>query len=230
MTMTLTHRVLPVIHHVSTEVSVAQADLAMRCGADGVFLISHDGRNMDLFKPAHIIRSRYPMAKLGINLLGVSAVAALDEVASANLNMLWTDNPDVSSLGPGKVAKAIAFFLSLHSGFEFFGSVAFKYQAVEPDPAGAAVEAMKLGMIATTSGPATGNAPTVEKLAAMRAAIGPTARVAVASGMTVENVGSFLPYVTDFLVATGVSSDIHHFDETLLRQFVEAVRVETVSR
>ena len=221
------HRVLPVIHHLDTETSVSQADLAMRCGADGVFLISHDGRNADLFKPAHLIRARHPQAKLGINMLGTSALSALDQVVDANINMLWTDNPDVSSLGPGKAAKSIAFFLSLHRGFEFFGSVAFKYQAVEPDPPGAAVAAHALGMIATTSGSAAGSAPPVEKLASMRAAIGPEARLAVASGMTVVNVVMFLPYVNDFLVATGVSHDMHHFDELLLAQFVSQVRFET---
>ena len=224
------YRVLPVIHHRDTETSVAQADLAMRCGADGVFLISHEGRNADLFKPAHLIRARHPTAKLGINLLGVSAVAALDAAVEAHINMLWTDNPDVSSLGPGKAAKAIGFFLRLHAGFEFFGSVAFKYQAIEPYPPGAAVEACKLGMIATTSGAATGKAPAVHKLAGMRDAIGRNARLAVASGMTAENVNSFLPYVNDFLVATGVSRDMHHFDEDLMVSFVTAVRRGHVNR
>ena len=217
------HRVFPVIHHLDTETSVSQAELAVRCGADGVFLISHDGRNDDLFRPAKIIAARWPGA-LGLNLLGVDPHKALNAVRDAGLNMVWSDDPDVSSLGPGKTAAAMAIFLQLHAGFRFFGSVAFKYQPVEPFPAAAAVAAKRISMIPTTSGVATASAPEIAKIKSMRRAIGPDCRLAIASGMTPENVSDYLPYASDFLVASGVSVDAHHFDPALLVAFIAAVR------
>lgn len=121
---------------------------------------------------------------------------------------------------------AVANALQQPKAPRFYGSVAFKYQAPEPDPAGAAVQALKLCMLPTTSGPGTGHAPDVEKARSMAAAVarGPLGgELAVASGMTPENVSAFLPYFTHFLVATGVSKDEHHFDEARLVQFIEKV-------
>lgn len=44
--------------------------------------------------------------------------------------------------------------------------------------------------------------------------------VAVAAGMTLDNVAAFLPYFTHYLVGTGVWRNTHHFDETQLAQSV----------
>lgn len=215
--------VSPVIHHLDRETSIDQAALAFQAGADGVFLISHRGADNALFEPAAVIKSSYPEKRVGLNLLDSSAFNALRLVAAEGLDMVWADSPGVDSKSSGIDAGLIRAWLDAHRKVEFFGSVAFKYQPHEPNPAGAAVRAEKHGMLPTTSGEATGQPPTVAKAAAMYAAL-KNGRLAVASGMTPENVREYLPYFTHYLVATGVSRDHYHFDEGRLAEFVRIVK------
>jgi len=48
--------------------------------------------------------------------------------------------------------------------------------------------------------------------------------LAIASGITPENVGTFLPYVDYVLCATGISDDFHNLNPDRVRQLVETVR------
>lgn len=217
------HLVLPVVHYKDSETAVAQATLALNLGADGIFLISHSGSNRALYKPATILKNVFPDKLVGLNLLGESALTALDEVQHLELDMVWTDTPGVSSKGLTAEGLLLEEKLARMSRKPlFFGSVAFKYQPVEPQPGTAAQRAAKAGMLPTTSGSATGAPPSVEKAREMKEAVndGP---LAVASGMTPENVADYLPYFSHYLVATGVSLDEHHFDATRLKQFVATV-------
>lgn len=67
--------------------------------------------------------------------------------------------------------------------------------------------------------------PTPEA-AAERAAIGNDAPLAIASGVTPDNVSAFLPHVSHILVSTGVSASFHEFDPARLRALVVASAIE----
>lgn len=218
------HLVLPVVHYLDCDTSVEQASLAFSLGADGVFFISHNGANKALYKPATIVKSVHPNKLIGLNLLGESPLHALTEVRRLELDMVWTDTPGVSSEGLTPLGAELQTRLA-HMAKKplFFGSVAFKYQPKEPHPGAAARQAMLAGMLPTTSGTATGSPPSVEKAREMKSAVDDGA-LAVASGMTPENVVEYLPYFSHFLVATGVSVDEHHFDAKKLEAFVKAVQ------
>lgn len=218
--------VLPVIHHLNEATTLEQAELAFCCGAQGVFLISHRNADSELEAPAVALRARHPDRFIGVNFLSMPAVLAVRLARKLGLQMVWADQVGVHSDGVTDEGRALGELLAAapHFGMPaLFGSVAFKYQAPDANPGLAAFLASVLGMIPTTSGPGTGEAPSVEKIRTMREALGKEQFLAVASGMTPENVGEFLPYVTHFLVATGVSRDAHHFDEVRLREFVRVV-------
>jgi hypothetical protein len=217
-------QVLPVIHLLDGKTAYEQAKLAFSVGADGVFLISHSGQDKLVIQLASAWKKRHPNKQIGWNLLGLSVLDSLFFAQRSGIDMVWADMPGVTSGGPSQVGRQVATMLLQKDAPQFFGSVAFKYQAPEPNPAAAAMEAAKLGMLVTTSGPGTGHAPDVEKARVMSEAVaGFGGELAIASGMTPENVSSFLPYATHFLVATGVSRDEHHFDEARLAQFIETV-------
>lgn len=222
--MTFARLVLPVVHHKDNATTFDQTMLALTLGADGVFLISHGGHDEQLLDLTRRMKASFKNKLIGLNLLGYDALDAFNAGIDAGADMVWADAPGVTSNGITHEAKAIAMRIREQPDVAFFGSVAFKYQAPEPCPAHAAATAAKLGMLTTTSGSGTGSAPPVEKIRAMRASLGPTAPLAVASGMTVDNVGMFLPMVSHYLVATGVSRDDHHFDEATLGAFIRAVR------
>lgn len=215
-------QVLPVVHYLNYTLALSEADLAFRAGADGVFLISHGNENKALPRLARILKDRYPGKRIGLNLLGESPLQALDIAEQAGLDMVWADNPGVSSAGWTEAGAELAEHLRNGSPVAFFGSVAFKYQPYEPEPGRAAVLAALNGMLPTTSGTATGAAPEIEKIRLMSEALA-GGQLAVASGMTPGNVADYLPYITHYLVATGVSHDAHHFDEAKLSAFIRTV-------
>lgn len=221
-------QVLPVIHHLDAETSCAQAELAFGAGAHGVFLISHDGRNDELAPIAIGIKSDFPDKVVGINFLGCGALSALQQVANAELDAVWADDPGVTSSYTSTEAKTIAKWLDDHpQGPVFFGSVAFKYQPHEPNPGEAAKKARALGMIPTTSGVGTGVPPVLKKIETMHESL-EGGCLAVASGMIPLNIPIYRPFVSHYLVATGVSIDMHHFDPESLHQL--CVQVETAPK
>ena len=65
--------------------------------------------------------------------------------------------------------------------------------------------------------------PTHEQIQQIRAAIGPHP-LAIASGLTPENIAAYLPYANYFLVATGISRSFDSFDPARARAFVQRVR------
>jgi predicted TIM-barrel enzyme len=77
--------------------------------------------------------------------------------------------------------------------------------------------------VVTTSGPGTGLPANVEKISRMKQALGDFP-LAIASGITSENIHKYLPYATCFLVATGISKDFHSIDPERLRVLIENVR------
>jgi hypothetical protein len=213
-----------VIHHLDRATSLGEAKVAFTSNADGVFLISHNGADHALIGLAKEIKNAYPKKLVGINLLQSTALDALRLAAEHGIDMVWADDPGVRSDQVTSEAIEIGHWLVDHGGSVlFFGSVAFKYQPNDPNPAKAALSAAKLGMIPTTSGQATGQAPDVDKVRAMREALGPNYSLGIASGITPDNVSEYTPYATHFLVATGVSKDQHHFDQAKVDQLATEV-------
>lgn len=214
----------PVVHCVDSAQVQRAVEVAMGNGADGVFLINQGG-----FVRSEVVRAaKSALASgapfVGVNLLGLRADDALDTIGTTSIPGLWCDDAKVwldHYDGPARAVAANARLLDRR----FFGGVALKYRREIPvarlgEIARMAVEA---GVeIITTSGPATGSPPTVGKVAAMRAAIGDHA-LAIASGITPENVGAFLPYVDAFLVATGIEDSFGVFDPGKVRALADQI-------
>ncbi len=224
-------RVIPVIHHIAPNLSLEQAKLAFELGADGVFLISHHGDDASLIPLVNQIRQERPTAWLGINFLskGLPDAFALAIDSDVRIDGIWSDRPGVTSAGYDTEARHLATYrASLDDAGRpaptIFASVAFKYQAFEPDPGLAAAKALELSFTPTTSGAATGSAPSLAKIEGIRRAIGPDAPLACASGMTLDNIAVFAPLLSHVLVATGVSRDEHHFDARRLETFIHLAR------
>jgi len=206
-------KVIPVIHYQSDEQAMRNAERVVDAGCEGVFLIHMDGENELLAPIACRIKSRWTDSLLvGINYLGEDpAKAALSNVANG-LDMTWTDvQLTHSSAEPWSYAAMVRDALANCPKHLLFAGVAFKHQRHEPQPELAARMADEFGFVATTSGSATGVAAEVDKIARLRAALG-AAPLAIASGVTPENVHEYAPHLTHILVATGVSESFYEFD------------------
>ena len=222
-------RIFPVIHHIDSPTTHAEVNQALRLGVDGVFLISHYSSDTayagiaddeTLMCLASELKALHPGSCIGINCLSWSPLHSAQRAVEASLDMIWADSMGVDSSGLTGEGEALMRLAAEHPGIEFFASVAFKYMPEELDPVTAADNARMARFVPTTSGSATGAPPDLEKIRAM-AARGP---LAVASGMTPDNVHLYSPYLSDILVATGIAADEHHLDPGKLARFIKCVR------
>ena len=212
------------IHAVSVPQVLANVELARDCRCDGVFLINHSIDHEELLDCHAQAASRFPGFWMGINSLGTppeEVFAALPPACSG----LWTDNAGIDERQPVQTAAEKVKAARRQSGWSglFFGGVAFKYQRPVEDPGHAARIATQFMDVITTSGAGTGIAANLEKIKAMKAAIGEFP-LAIASGITPENVTDFLPFADCFLVATGIGSSFTELDAGKVRKMVGAVR------
>lgn len=211
-------KILPVIHYLDRVTALAEVDIARTWGADGVFLISHLGDDDELLNVAWEAKQMHKNFPIGINFLAKGAQAAAVAAIENGLDMVWADNMGVDSRGLNALGEDIKALKKTHPQIGFFASVAFKYQALEQVPGLAAKNALNAGFIPTTSGAGTGSAPDMRKIISMSQCV--DGRLAVASGMTPENIAMFAPYLSHVLVSTGVSRDEYHLDIPRLTKLI----------
>ena len=218
-------RVLAVIHHLDVALSAHNAAVAARVGCDGVVFIKMEGRDWEIDGPAREAKAAHPGLLVVANRLSCRADEAIARDAELGLDGTWTDDCGIGSWGEApwvpEIRTALDKARAGNPGFLFFGSVAFKGQRPEPEPAAAARRAAEEPWVVTTSGPGTGYAPDEGKLRIMAEAAGRD-RLAVASGITPANAGMLARHVGWVLAATGISRSFHELDPGLTRELVVA--------
>jgi predicted TIM-barrel enzyme len=223
---------LPVVHPIGREEALASVRIAHDLGVKGVFLIDQGMTERDVLLLMHEARERYPKLWIGLNLLSRPPSRALT-IALATCGFVdgvWSDNAriDERRVDGSAHLQAEAFVTarrdSRWDGL-YFGGVAFKYQreVASVDLGRAAEMSIPYVDVLCTSGPGTGHAADVEKVRALRAGLGDHA-MALASGVTPENVGDYLPYVQAFLVGTGIEKQLGILDPAKIEALMQAMR------
>lgn len=213
-------RVYPVIHFLDSDTTLAEVEVARTCGADGVFLISHALPDRMMLDAAGRAIRRNEGFPIGINLLSMSCFDACVKALEIGSPMVWADRAGVSSSGVTEDGARVADVLASNPGLQVFAGVAFKYQPTETDPVAAANETRRLGFIPTTSGTGTGKAADLGKIKSM----GAGGQLAIASGITPENVRDYAPYLSHILVATGVSRTEFHIAPPKLLSLIDSLQ------
>ncbi len=213
--------VLPVIHVEELDQALRNAQIAREAGCDGIFLINHGGSCADLLTIHGAVQAEFPDWWIGVNCLDMSPWQVF-EVIDRRVAGVWVDNAGIDEQAEvqemaERVAEARA--KSGWSGL-YFGGVAFKYQRPVTDLARAAILASSYMDVVTTSGPGTGKSAQVDKIRTMKEAIGDFP-LAIASGITPQNVNRYLAVADCFLVATGIS---HSWTELEPQRVADLVR------
>lgn len=218
------HVVLPVVHVETLEQARRNTRVARDDGADGAFLINHGMTDADLLAIHADVAAAHPGWWLGVNCLGLSPEQVFGVISPA-VSGVWTDNAGiVESQDAQPYAERVNVVRKARvAECLYFGGVAFKYQRHVDDLEAAARIAARYLDVVTTSGPGTGHAADIEKIRRMKLALGETP-LAIASGITPENVGDYLPVADCFLVATGISQSFTELDPARVRALVERVR------
>lgn len=220
------HALLPVIHVENAAQAIRNVHRAMENGAHGIFLINHSIPSITLLRIYDQVRALYPHAWIGLNCLDLDPEQTLTIVPST-VSALWFDslNLDPRAEDPALRARRYQEFQkALPETWKIFGGVAFKYQPNYYTPAEEAKLVAPFIDVITTSGHETGSAPSVEKIRAMKEAV-PDKPLAIASGITAENVHAFLPYANYFLVATGVSDSHTELNPALVRELADIIHL-----
>jgi hypothetical protein len=224
------HAILPVVHITDMGQAIRNAGIAREEGADGVFLISMEGEGHEYVNDVHeAVRKEFPGFWVGVNYLDLinNPVEVFPNLKS-EINGVWLDDAWVNTKGkPQKDAQAVKD-AKIKSGWDglYFGGIAFKYRQRVPDEqlSGLVEEAKKYVDVITTSGDGTGYAPDVSKIELMKDGAGDHP-LAIASGISPENVYKYLEISDAYLVASSLlvpySED---FDPAKVRALVEAVR------
>lgn len=191
---------LVVVHVQSSRHALAATNIAREAGADGVFLIDHQPRPWTYLHDCYLaVRAEHPDWWVGLNFLGHD-VADIFRVAPKDVSGLWAD----TIVSPNEDEQIVEDNRLAHPAL-FFGGAAFKGQPLARSLAEEARWAAERCDVVTTSGPRTGEPPDPSKLQVMRNALGPVTPLAIASGMSPENVTPFVPLVDCFLVSTMVT-------------------------
>jgi hypothetical protein len=220
MTHSLVHskKLYPVIHCVCPYTrggighALRNATTAFKNGADGIFLIGHAISSTDLIYIYDQVRKRYPNKYIGVNFLDLEIGQIRKNLllravnACTGLSALWTDSCPTEETG-------------IPEWIDVFAGVAFKYK--NPNPGEAVIFSQsafikKFASVATTSGDETGTPPDIPKLALIRSILHESLPLAVASGVTKENVSSMLPIADIFLVASSISKVRKNGEENLI--------------
>lgn len=215
-------KVLPVIHILDKEQAIQQANLMARLDCDGFWLINHGGDDELTLSLASELSQKHPNLIVGVNLLSHSAYSALDAIVEKALKYVWLDYAGVHSVTPDIKLLKKQQSLIQEDGIVIFAGTAFKYQQPEPDPVKAAELAQSYGLIVTTSGPGTGHAADINKIESMSNVVNND--LAVASGLSHDNITQHHRFVGYAMIATGISKDEYHVEPRKLRDFIAKVK------
>lgn len=212
---------LPVIHPIGHDEAISAVDVCVAAGVRGVFLIDQGMRVEEVLALAVEVHARHPGLWVGLNLLALEPVEALRvalERCAGRLDGLWSDDAHVHE-GSREQPRAQAFVDARRElGWDglYFGGVAFKYRRPVPDEqlAEAARVAADYMDVVCTSGAGTGIAAHRDKLARMRQGLAGRdgAALALASGVTLDNVADYLGFTDAFLVGTGIEREFGVLD------------------
>ena len=215
--MTLpSRRFWPVIHTESYDQAARNVNRAADAGAHGVFLI-----NMSISVQAlsHII-VRLPRADIaiGANWLGLSNVEAQEFSVDHGLAAFWTDSTN-SKL------ESVSYGNSRAYGLDWFGGVAHKGNqwVYDADLSSAAAVAAEMMEVPTMTGSGTGVAADPARTDLFRSGLPDGHRLGLASGITPDNAEAYLPFVTDYLAATGIQSSFTELDPLLMGRLAEVL-------
>lgn len=201
-----------VIHAKDDERGVFDAGVAIGAGARSLALIDQYCPIEEVQWIAAAVRRRLPRresVQITVNHLMGTPPLWLEELNCDS----WVDGISVQTNAVRPAGE-----------YTTFGGLAFKGQydppeiverhlrdyAADPHPR----------FVVTTSGPRTGEPPTTQKIDWFRSLMPEDARLAIASGMTVDNLPVFLPLATDFFVGTALEDHNLRVDPDKVRAMV----------
>jgi len=223
--------ILPVIHTLNYQQAAYNIGVAMRVGAHGVFLINHDFEYEEMIPIIREIRIRFQWLWFGVSFPGVTGKDAFPilgglEEQGLHIDAYFASNARIDETSDKQTQADEIKRLRDNCRWSgmYFGGTAFKMQReVQPkDYEKSAVLACQYMDVVTTSGVATDEAADFGKIQTFRTACGDHP-LAVAAGVTVDNVTHYAPLLDAILIANGINheDDLYNIDPQKLQTVLQ---------
>ncbi len=205
------NKIFPVIHLVDYDQVTKNIDTCLSLGVNQVFIINHLTNFNDLFFFANKARINYPELWVGVNVLDLTPRTVLD--LKLPYKGYWFDKTLTLEEIEGKTITG-----------EIFSGLNFKYQKQFHDDD--LIKAIKLikqtSTIACTSGVGTGHEAPIKKIENLRNLLGDFP-LALASGVSADNIELYLPYVDYYLVASSITDKDEIINKDKLKKLIDKV-------
>ncbi len=225
-------RVLLAVNHIeSVDQALENTRVAFGEGADGVFLINHSISSGKLREVYYEVRKEVPGGWLGLNFLSTPLMRLIGGILPDDADGFWTDNAGYQPAANDAVflPRTLDELRKKRNGPVnhqlYFGGISFKGQhdtADIPAACKAATECQPFVDVITTSGTKTGVPPELDKIEAMHEVLAGHP-LAIASGLSPDNVEPYLRFTSAILCATGMSHSFTRFDPIKVRNMARLV-------
>jgi hypothetical protein len=221
------HVLLPVIHVKNYEQALSNCKMCFECGVDGVWLINHDCSSLDMIDIIKKIRYTYPTNWIGANFVDLYPHEVFNRIQKMKLQLdgVWTDNAMINEDSNFQNAAEFVNYSKFANSWNglYFGGIAFKYRT-EPKSVGKVASIAQTYVdVVTTSGNGNGHQMPLSKALEISSNV-TNAPVAVASGITHQNILTYKPYVNCFMVSSCIEEDFYNFDRAKLNSLVSIVK------
>ena len=220
---------MPVIHVESKDMSLIMknVDICTRNRIKAIWLISHSAlTHNDLIDISKEIKKKYPTLWIGCNFLDFyNDTKVFSAVDHKFIDGIWIDN---TYLGVDSVKAEKLYNDWIQSEFKglYFGGFAFKY-CEQPKDYSIIPEIINKLEILTTSGNGTGEQPSLEKIKKIRSYIpecdSTYNKIAVASGISFENIKEYISYVDYFIVSSSIEDSFGVLNEEKVRELSDFI-------
>lgn len=211
-------RIIPVIHVINIDQVKQNIDVCLENDINHVFLINHNMTYSQLLEIAIIVRYTYPKLWIGLNMLDAEPSFGLSEmiIESININALWFDQ-----------TLSLNDVIDKKFTGEIFSGLNFKYQKqVYGEDLIDTINIIKqTSSVACTSGKGTGKEAYIHKIKLLKELLGDFP-LALASGVSKDNIQTYLPYVDNFLVASSITNKEELIEKHLLKELIETFNLK----
>lgn len=218
------HSIIPAIHVESVYRTLLNCEISIKSGADGVFLINHSISPQDLLEIHSKAHSEFPNLWIGVNCLGYDPETTF-QMISNDVDGIWVDNAMINEDTDNQFNAEHINKIREEKEYKglYFGGVSFKYQKKVDNLEKVSRIAKRYMDIVTTSGKGTGQSADISKIQRMKDEL-KDFPLAIASGITINNIDNYLDKADCFIVANGISLTWTELNAERIKLIVEKVK------
>lgn len=211
--------IAPVIHILDEQQTWAELAKVHAAGVQKAWIIHHGGDDSLTMSIAQKSLRVLPDLCVGVNLLNTQPRTAVYLAREHGISNIWLDFAEIFD-GCASEAAEEMLQMSMSVDMQIYAGISFKYQPKDPSEMRTLERMLSYGWIPTTSGSSTGSPADERKLE--RLSNGGTTPLAVASGVSIDNIAMTKQYCCEALVASSIATDEYHINVVKLKNLLDA--------